>query len=107
MTYKIPELGPLFILWLMKTVVILMYLFIYLLKKEAKKSPLQYEIVWMNVWMLCYEWSKYEWNSKQIFDSKRKIHASNVEAGASRYIFQNELKKACFQHDRAYGCFKG
>ena len=27
------------------------------------------------------------------------------EAGDSRYIFQNELDKACFQHDMAYGDF--
>ena len=29
------------------------------------------------------------------------------EAGDSRYISQNELHKACFQHDMAYGDFKG
>ena len=28
------------------------------------------------------------------------------EAGDSRYIYQNELDKACFQHDVAYGDFK-
>ena len=28
------------------------------------------------------------------------------EAGDSRYIYQNELDKACFEHDRAYGDFK-
>ena len=28
------------------------------------------------------------------------------ETGDSRYIYQNELDKACFQHDRAYGDFK-
>ena len=28
------------------------------------------------------------------------------EAGDSRYIYLNELDKACFQHDRAYGDFK-
>ena len=26
--------------------------------------------------------------------------------GDSRYIYQNELDKACFQHDMAYGDFK-
>ena len=26
--------------------------------------------------------------------------------GDSRYIYQNELDKACFQHDIAYGDFK-
>ena len=29
------------------------------------------------------------------------------ETGNSRYIYQNELDKACFQHDMAYGDFKG
>ena len=28
------------------------------------------------------------------------------ETGDSRYIYQNELDKACFQHDMAYGGFK-
>ena len=29
------------------------------------------------------------------------------ETGDSRYIYQNELHNACFQHDMAYGDFKG
>ena len=28
------------------------------------------------------------------------------ETGNSRYIYQNELDKNCFQHDMAYGNFK-
>ena len=28
------------------------------------------------------------------------------ETGESRYIYQNELDKACFKHDMAYGDFK-
>ena len=28
------------------------------------------------------------------------------ETGDSRYIYQNELDKACFQHDMAYGDYK-
>ena len=28
------------------------------------------------------------------------------ETGDSRYIYKNELDKACFQHDMAYGDFK-
>ena len=28
------------------------------------------------------------------------------ETGDSRYIYQNELNKACFQYDMAYGDFK-
>ena len=29
-----------------------------------------------------------------------------TETGDSRYIYQNEVDKACFQHDLAYGDFK-
>ena len=29
-----------------------------------------------------------------------------VQTGDSRYIYRNELDKACFQHDMAYGDFK-
>ena len=28
------------------------------------------------------------------------------ETGDSRYIYQNQLDKACFQHNKAYGDFK-
>ena len=28
------------------------------------------------------------------------------ETGDSRYIYRNELDKACFEHDMAYGDFK-
>ena len=28
------------------------------------------------------------------------------QTGDSRYIYRNELNKACFQHDMAYGDFK-
>ena len=28
------------------------------------------------------------------------------QTGDSRYIYKNELQKACFQHDMAYGDFK-
>ena len=29
------------------------------------------------------------------------------ETGDTKYIYRNELDKACFQHDMAYGDFKG
>ena len=29
------------------------------------------------------------------------------ETGNSRYFYQNELDKGCFQHDKAYGDFQG
>ena len=37
--------------------------------------------------------------------NKEKIQKFN-EARDSRYIYQNELDKTCFQHDMAYGDFK-
>ena len=39
--------------------------------------------------------------------SKNKERINKIkETGDSRYIYQNELDKACFQHDMAYGDFK-
>ena len=37
--------------------------------------------------------------------NKERIQKFKV-TGDSRYIYQNELDKACFQHDMAYGDFK-
>ena len=37
--------------------------------------------------------------------NKEKIQKFN-ETGDSRYIYQNELSKSCFQHDMAYRDFK-
>ena len=37
--------------------------------------------------------------------NKEKIQKFK-ETGDSRYIYQNKLDKACFQHDMAYGDFK-
>ena len=36
---------------------------------------------------------------------KKRIRKSK-ETGDSQYIYQNELDKACFQHDMVYGDFK-
>ena len=38
-------------------------------------------------------------------ENKEKIQ-NFKETGYSRYIYQNELDKACFQHDMTYGDFK-
>ena len=43
--------------------------------------------------------------NKYIKTKKERIKKIK-ETGDSRYIYQNELDKACFQHDRAYGDFK-
>ena len=40
-----------------------------------------------------------------ICKNKEKIQKFN-EAGDSRYIYENQLDKACFQFDMAYGDFK-
>ena len=38
--------------------------------------------------------------------TKSKRRKKIKETGDSRHIYQNELDKACFQHDMAYGDFK-
>ena len=40
--------------------------------------------------------------SEPLTNSKERIQKLK-ETGDSRYIYQNELDKACFQHDMAYG----
>ena len=37
---------------------------------------------------------------------KKKRTQKFKETGDSRYMYQRELDKACFQHDMAYGDFK-
>ena len=36
----------------------------------------------------------------------KKEYKKNKETGDSRYIYQNELGKACFEHDMPYGGVK-
>ena len=43
-------------------------------------------------------WGLFTWNTERTKKFK--------ETGNSRYIYQNELDKNCFQHDMAYGNFK-
>ena len=38
--------------------------------------------------------------------NKERIKQKIKEPGGSRYIYQNELDKTCFQHDMASGYFK-
>ena len=40
------------------------------------------------------------------FTKNEKRMKKLKETGYSRYIYQNELDKACFQHDMTYGNFK-
>ena len=37
---------------------------------------------------------------------KQRKNTKIQDIGDSRYIYQNELEKACFQHDMVYGDFK-
>ena len=37
---------------------------------------------------------------------RKCIHTKIKKTGDSRYIYQNKLSKACFQHDMAYRDFK-
>ena len=41
------------------------------------------------------------------FTKNKKRIQTFKETGDWRYIYRNELDKACFQHDMAYGDFKG
>ena len=41
----------------------------------------------------------------QFTKNKERIQKFN-QTGDSKYIYKNELDKACFQHDMAYGDFK-
>ena len=40
------------------------------------------------------------------FTKNKEIIQKFKETGDSRYIYQNKLDKACFQHDMAYGDYK-
>ena len=40
------------------------------------------------------------------FKKNKELIQKFKETGDSRYIYQNQLDKACFQHDMAYGDFK-
>ena len=40
------------------------------------------------------------------FTKNKEIIKKIKETVDSRYIYQNDLDKACFQHDMAYGDFK-
>ena len=72
-----------------------------------------------------------EWSSNQVFISRRYMSEMDLqqpwfiyitcglftknkeriqkfkEMGDSRYMYQHQLQKTCFQHDMAYGDFKG
>ena len=52
-------------------------------------------MIWKKKYSACGQFTKNKERAKKI-----------KETGYSRCIYQNELDKACFQHDMAYGDFK-
>ena len=48
----------------------------------------------------------FTYNACGLFTKNKERIKKIKETGDSRYIYQNELDKACFQHDKAYGDFK-
>ena len=48
----------------------------------------------------------FTYNACGLFTEKKKRIQKFKETGDTSYIYKNELDKACFQHDMAYGDFK-
>ena len=48
----------------------------------------------------------FTYNNRGPFTKNKERIQKFKETGDSRYIYKNELDKACFQHDIAYGDFK-
>ena len=49
---------------------------------------------------------RFTYSAYGLFTKNKQQIKKFKETGDSRYINQNELDKACFQHDMAYGDFK-
>ena len=49
---------------------------------------------------------RFTYSACGLFTKNKERIQKFKETGDSRYIYQNELDKACFQHDMAYGDFK-
>ena len=49
---------------------------------------------------------RFTYSACGLFTKNKEQIKKFKETGDSRYIYQNELGKACFQHDMAYGDFK-
>ena len=48
----------------------------------------------------------FTYNACGLFTEKKERIQKFKETGDTSYIYKNELDKACFQHDMAYGDFK-
>ena len=49
---------------------------------------------------------RFTYNACEIFTKSKERIQKCKERSDSRYMYQNELDKACFQHDMAFGDFK-
>ena len=52
------------------------------------------------------EQPEFTYNACGPFTKNKEIIQKFIETGDTSYIYKNELDKACFQHDMAYGNFK-
>ena len=50
--------------------------------------------------------SRFTYSTRRPFTKNEKRIQKFTETGDSTYIYQNELDKACFQHDMSYSDFK-
>ena len=50
--------------------------------------------------------SRFTYSASVPFTKYKERVQNIIETEDSRYIYKNELDKACFQHDMAYGDFK-
>ena len=48
----------------------------------------------------------FTYSASRPFAKNKERMKKNEETGDSKYIYQNELNNACFQHDMTYGGFK-
>ena len=48
----------------------------------------------------------FTYSAREPFTKNKERIQKFKQTGDSRYIYKNELDKACFQHDMAYGDFK-
>ena len=55
---------------------------------------------------ICLSKPTLTYSACQPFTKNKDKNQKFKETADSKYIYQNELEKACFQHDVAYGDFK-
>ena len=65
-----------------------------------------YEIVNQFMPEMHLKQSEFTYSACRSFTKNKERTQKFKETGDSRYIYSNELDKACFQHDMTYGDFK-